>query len=123
MQWQFENGIPIYLQIIDIIGIDIAKGKLKPGSKLPGVRTLALEAGVTPNTVQRALTALKEKGLVYAKRTSGRFVTNDERRIKELRQNRINQILNDFFHNMQEMGMSKGEIIAAVSKWQEKEME
>lgn len=117
--WQFENNVPIYQQIIDKISMDIAKGTLGPGDKLPAVRNLAAEAGVTPNTVQRALTALEEKGLVYARRTSGRFVTEDAERIQVLRKNMTDQIISDFFQNLTQLGMSRDDIIAAVSGWHE----
>ena len=56
MKWEFKNGIPIYLQIIGQIKRQIVSGELAPGSRIPAVRDLAQEAGVNPNTMQRALT-------------------------------------------------------------------
>ena len=55
MEWNFRNGIPIYTQIIDEMTMRIASGAYKPGDKVPAVRELAMDAGVNPNTMQRAL--------------------------------------------------------------------
>ena len=58
MNWEFNDDMPIYLQIIDIIKAKIASGELKPKEKLKSVRELALEAGVNHNTMQKAMTEL-----------------------------------------------------------------
>ena len=65
MKWTFENGIPIYLQILGLLRTEIASGAYPPGGRLPTVRELALEAGVNPNTMQRAFSELERDGLVY----------------------------------------------------------
>ncbi len=75
MNWQFSNSAPIYTQLIGQIRAGIVSGALAPGERLPSVRDLAMEAGVNPNTMQRALTELERDGLVYSQRTSGRYVT------------------------------------------------
>ena len=49
MTWVFDDKLPIYLQIIQILKADIARGKYQTGEKLPAVRELALPAGVNPN--------------------------------------------------------------------------
>ena len=85
MKWQFENGIPIYLQILRKMRTEIASGAYPPGGKLPPVRELALEAGVNPNTMQRAFAELERDGLVFSQRTSGRFVTEDEEALRQIR--------------------------------------
>ena len=45
------------------------------------MRELAAEAGVNPNTMQRALADLEREGLMYTNRTSGRYVTEDKEMI------------------------------------------
>ena len=64
MKWEFKSGIPIYLQIISLLKMKIAAGELPPGSQVQPVRELAMEAGVNPNTMQRALTQLEQEGLL-----------------------------------------------------------
>ena len=63
MAWQFESGLPIYRQLVDRIRMMIAGGEFKPGDRIPAVRELALEAGVNPNTMQKALAQLEKDGL------------------------------------------------------------
>ena len=71
MSWNFSNDVPIYLQIMEHFKVQIASGKLEVGDKIPPVRELALEAGVNPNTMQKALSELERddrdryKGLLH----------------------------------------------------------
>ena len=80
MAWKFNDNAPIYLQIVNTLKRNIASGAYPPGSRLPSVRDLALEAGVNPNTMQRALSELERSGLVNSQRTAGRFITEDHRK-------------------------------------------
>ena len=75
MSWTFKEDRPIYSQLVEHIKLGIVSGEWSPGSKLPSVRDLAEEAGVNPNTMQRALADLEREGLVHSKRTSGRYIT------------------------------------------------
>jgi len=61
----------------------IVSHTLEPNQQLPTVRELASEAGVNPNTIQRALSDLEREGFVYSKRTTGRFVTEDKELITQ----------------------------------------
>lgn len=123
MAWEFKNGIPIYLQIMEGIKTRIAGGLLPPGSKLPSVRDLAAQAGVNPNTMQRALTQLEQEGLLYTQRTSGRFVTEDEAKMKELRSSLSEKYVEELFTQLSRLGMSREEIISEVSRWRPQEDE
>lgn len=77
MRWEFHNDAPIYAQVMERVERMIVSGTLQPGERLPSVRALALEAGVNPNTVQKALTELERGGLIHSQRTAGHFVTQD----------------------------------------------
>ena len=81
MDWNFRNDQPIYSQLTQRLTEAIVSGIYAPGEKLPSVRELAVEAGVNPNTVQRALAELERDGLVFSQRTTGRFVTENENMI------------------------------------------
>ena len=83
MDWTFRGDQPIYAQLMQRIKQGIVSGDLPPGSRLPSVRELATEAGVNPNTMQRALQELEREGMVYSQRTAGRFVTEDEKAIDD----------------------------------------
>ena len=78
MEWQFRNDSPIYTQLTQRLTQAIVAGEFRPGERLPSVRELAVEAGVNPNTVQRALSELERDGLVFSQRTAGRVVTGNE---------------------------------------------
>ena len=110
MSWIFDNNKPIYLQIMDKIKLQIVSHKLAPNQQLPTVRELASEAGVNPNTIQRALSDLEREGFVYAKRTAGRFVTEDLDLILQSRKQLSEEQLQQFVTGMVEFGYKKEEL-------------
>ena len=117
LAWEFKNGIPIYLQIVDGIKIRIAGGSLPPGSKLPSVRDLAAQAVVNPNTMQRAMTQLEHEGLLFTQRTSGRFVTEDEEKMRELRSALSEKYVEELFVQLRRLGLTREEIVEKVESW------
>ncbi len=117
MEWNFESGIPIYTQIIDEMTMRIASNAYGPGDKLPSVRDMALEAGVNPNTMQKALAELERRELVYSERTSGRFVTKEARTLEALKEELAQKYFEEFASKLQKIGMSQADITAALSKW------
>lgn len=74
MAWQFRGHSPVYRQIVRHIRADILNGRYQPDEQIPPVRQLAMEASVNPNTMQRALSALEDEGLLVSRGTVGRFV-------------------------------------------------
>ena len=119
MEWNFKNGIPIYSQIMDEMTMRIASGLYEPGEKLPSVRDLAMDAGVNPNTMQRALAELERRGLVYSERTSGRFVTKEEAVLKTLHEELAKKYFEELAAKLRKIGMSGEEITGAVKRWLE----
>ena len=117
MEWNFRNGIPIYTQIIDEMTMRIASGAYKPGDKVPAVRELAMDAGVNPNTMQRALAELERRGLVYSERTSGRFITNEESVLKDLREDLAKRYFDELAKKLGKIGMDQEDIRSAVGSW------
>ena len=116
MQWQFSNDAPIYTQLIQHIKIGIVTGVFPPGERLPSVRDLATEAGVNPNTMQRALAELERDGLVYSQRTAGRFVTEDNTMINQAKRSLAERHVKTFLEAMLRLGFQKDEIIDLISK-------
>ena len=82
--------------------------------KLPSVRDIASEASVNPNTMQKALTELERTGLVFSKRTSGRFITEDIQMIKSIRNDLAKDQITTFFKNMERIGYTHEEIVELV---------
>ena len=112
----FDNNIPIYIQLVDGLKLDIISGKIKAGERLPSVRELALKIKVNPNTVQKALAELESLGLIYTERTNGKFVTNDEKLIKKLRDEYANNLVSKFISNMNDLGINNDEIVYYINK-------
>ena len=75
MEWKLDDNRPIWMQLQEQLTRKILAGWYHAGEKLPSVRDLAAEAGVNPNTMQRALVALDSAGLTTTNRTMGRTVT------------------------------------------------
>lgn len=71
------------------------------------MRELASEAGVNPNTIQRALSDLEREGFVYSKRTTGRFVTKDKELIAQSRKQLSEEELEHFVSSMTHFGYEK----------------
>ena len=114
MNWQFSNDAPIYAQLIGQIRAGIVSGAFSPGERLPSVRDLAMEAGVNPNTMQRALTELERDGLVYSQRTSGRDVTADQTAIMEARHALAADRVRSFLTDMERLGFEKEDLLSLL---------
>ena len=123
MDWNLTNDRPIYLQLEEILLQAIASGQYPAGSRLPAVRELAAEAGVNPNTMQRALTDLEREGLLYSQRTGGRFVTDETERIRGKRRELAMTQVQNFLTSMKEMGFSAEEIVEMMEQAIRKEEE
>ena len=117
MEWEFTEGAPIYTQIVDQMTMRIASGAYEPGEKLQSVRDLAMDAGVNPNTMQRALAELERRDLVFSERTSGRFVTKDSRVLMRLHEELAKRCFDEFAEKLRNIGMSADEIRKSVSDW------
>lgn len=70
-----EDGVPIYLQIVNQVKYLIASGRLEPGEEMPPIRVLAERLLINPNTVARAYRELEIAGIVEKRRTAGTFVS------------------------------------------------
>ncbi|MCC2592672.1 GntR family transcriptional regulator [Tessaracoccus sp. OS52] len=103
---EFDSTQPIWLQLIAEFSRRIAVGIWPAGERIAGVRDLALELGVNPNTVQRAFGELERDNLVRSERTTGRFVTEDQQLIKSLRRRLATQAADDFVQRGRGFGMS-----------------
>ena len=111
MNWNITAGRPVYVQLIEQLELAIVTGDYPLGSRIPPVRELAAEAGVNPNTMQRALQELETRGLLQTMRTSGRIVSADEQTLHDLRQNRADVCLSEFFLQLQNLGYSRQETL------------
>jgi DNA-binding transcriptional regulator YhcF (GntR family) len=111
MKWELNSDRPVYVQLIEQIQAEIISGNYKPGDKLPSVRDLAAEATVNPNTMQKALSELERIGLLLTNRTSGRYITSDDKMIKNLREESARKQILEFLDKMNQLGFEPDETL------------
>ena len=116
MEWKIRGDLPIYSQLVEQIRLAIVCGSILPGEKLPAVRDLAAEAGVNPNTMQRALQELEREGMVFTQRTAGRYVTEDMRVIDRAKEKLADELIRGFLDAMQKLGYQRAEIVALLEE-------
>lgn len=113
--WNLDESGSIYLQICQKIKTDLVKGLLKSGDKVPSVREYAAEAGVNPNTMQRALSILEGEGLLKSERTSGRFVSASDDEILKLKQAFVSDLAEDLLKSLNDLGIEKADFIKRLN--------
>lgn len=121
MQWELRGDRPIYQQLMEQLTEQIVSGRLRTGGKVPPVRELAAEAGVNPNTMQRALAEMERNGLLYTNRTSGRYVTENEALIRQTREQIAAERIKIFLSGMEQLGFCTADIIALLQQRGEEE--
>ncbi len=121
MRWEFHNEAPIYTQVMERVERMIVSGALPPGERLPSVRVFAQEAGVNPNTMQKALTELERGGLIYSQRTAGHFVTEDQSVIAQAREELAAIQADRFLQSMRELGYSAAQTAELLHRKLERE--
>ena len=106
---------PIYEQLYNNVVRLISAGALKPGDKLPPVRTLACELSVNPNTVSKAYKLLEQDGYICSAVGKGSFVSSNLDALdaeKQLALDKLDHALNSAVN----IGLTKNEIIDRVNK-------
>lgn len=119
MSWTFQADMPIYTQLVARMQELIVSGAYPPGSKLPSVRELAAEAGVNPNTVQRAFADLERAGLIVTQRTAGKFVTEDARAVGAARRELAAVQTRQYLGAMAALGYEREEILNILNETEE----
>lgn len=80
-----------------------------------------MEAAVNPNTMQKALAELEREGLVYSKRTAGRFVAEGTGITAKLQEELVMEYIKNFMENMEKLGYTLDETIAMIQKYSKEE--
>ncbi len=117
MAWNLDKNRAICPQICETICVRIAKGEFGPNERIPSVREIAVEAGVNPNTVQKALTTLTEQGLIYPMRGSGMYVNDNIERAVNL----VNELKRartvEYFEEMDTLGLTVEQTKEYIKEW------
>ena len=116
MDWKFTGDRPIWQQLTEQLTLRILKGQYPPGERLPAVRELAAQAGVNPNTMQRALAQLEADGLAVGSRTAGRTVTQDYGAIEAAAKARGRAAVADCLRVLSELGYTPSDALVFVKE-------
>lgn len=120
----FDTSSPLWVQLLDRLQTRVVSGQWEPGQKLPSVRELAVEFGVNPNTVQRALTELDRIGLTATERTAGRFVTADARQADQQRRRLATDAVDQCVGLLADLGIDRDEAVELFSsRWEHRAKE
>ena len=111
MDFQLDNNLPIWPQLLARMTERILTRRYPPGSKLPSVRELALEAGVNPNTMQRAFAELERLELIRTQRTAGRTVTEDIARIEREKRRLAQAGIDAFWQALAQLGYDRAQAL------------
>lgn len=105
----YKDARPIYEQVVDRFQKLILTGVLEPNTKMPSVRSLAVELAINPNTIQRAYSELERQGFIYAVKGRGNFVAYDEG-LLNYRKKEIFTKLQELIREAEELGISRQEL-------------
>lgn len=110
-----QDGVPIYVQIVQQIKLLVASGRLSAGDELPPIRTLAEQLVVNPNTVARAYRELELEGIVEKRRTAGTYVSEQGSPLAKRERNRIlNERVDHLLAEAEHMSVSIEDLIQIV---------
>lgn len=109
MEWKLTADRPVYLQLLEQFERQLASGEWAAGSRLPSVRELAADAGVNPNTMQRALQELETRGLIVTQRTAGRTVTQDAQKLAAVREQLGQALALEYLRGTKALGYTRAQ--------------
>lgn len=116
MAWQFNSREAVFVQIADRLRNDILIGTYAMGEQFLSVRALAEDAGVNPNTMQRALSVLEEEGLLNSHGTVGRFVTEDSELLKKASDKMRRKTVRRLIEQARALGITSQELIDYIKE-------
>ena len=111
---EFNNNIPIYIQVMEKIKQEIITGKLKPGDKMPSSRDYSNELGINFNTVARVYKEMEMEEILFTRRGLGTFITEAPERIDNLRYEMAKKQIETFIKGMKQIGYTKEDMIRLI---------
>lgn len=118
----YRDKRPIYEQVVEKLERLIISGGLEPLTRMPSVRSLALELSVNPNTIQRAYAQLEQDGYLYTVSGRGSFVTA-ENEWRENKQSKVLKEWQDITRQAKEMGITRQQLAESLRKIYDTELE
>ena len=116
------NGVPIYRQLIQQIEYAILSGRMRPGDRLPTIRSLAVDLKTNPNTIAKAYNELEIRGILATQVGSGTFISNNKPVMEDDSLNRkIREVLARFVQEMRDLGVEKRELVKLIESFSKDE--
>jgi GntR family transcriptional regulator len=109
------NAGPIFEQIGKNVRVQLARGDLRPGDKLPSARDLAATLSVNPNTIVHAYGELEARGIIEKRRGLGTFVREDAP-VETMRKDMLREIAETFVNEVRRLGVESEEAMAALKE-------
>jgi GntR family transcriptional regulator len=112
------NGVPIYRQIIQQIEYAILSERLRPGDRLPTIRSLAVDLKINPNTIAKAYGELEIRGILVTQVGSGTYVSDKKPALEDDSLNRkIREVVSRFIQDMRDLGVETKEAARMVADY------
>lgn len=115
--FNLEDGIPIYLQILKYVKQGIVSGKIKNDDELPSRRVLSAFLGVNPNTIQKAYKMLEDEKIIESHLGSKSFIKFSDDKLPKIRNELIENEIIKTLSSLKNMGLNKDEYISFVDKY------
>ncbi len=109
------NAGPIFEQIGKNVRMQLARGDLVPGGRLPSARDLAATLSVNPNTIVHAYGELEAQGIIEKRRGLGTFVKEDAP-VETMRMDMLKEIAETFVNEVRQLGVENAEAMAALKE-------
>ncbi|MBQ6152290.1 MAG: GntR family transcriptional regulator [Ruminococcus sp.] len=116
MIWVLDKKRPLCPQISEQLCVKIANGDISAGERLMSVRDVALEAGVTPNTVQKSYEQLEQKGVIYSIRGSGWYVSDNTEVARIVLFDLVRSKTESYVKDMRSLGLNNKEILSQIGE-------
>lgn len=113
---EFDNTVPIYLQVIRQIKKDLIQGNLQLGEKLPSTRELAGKYQINPNTASRIYKELEYEGICFTKRGLGTYVTENQNVLVKVKEEIAETAITQFVESMKSIGFTKEDVVRLVEQ-------
>lgn len=119
----FNENYPIYQQIIQRFSQSIVKGEIRPGSRIPSIRDLAVMLKVNANTIQRAYQEMDRAGLIVSQRGMGYFLMDNQEIVGTVKNSMVREAIASFLEGMRALGFDDTQILTELKNQMEKGVE
>ena len=109
----YKDARPIYEQVVDRFQMLILTGALEPNTRMPSVRSLAVELSINPNTIQRAYAELERQGFIYTVKGRGNFVADSTALVKQKKESLLEE-MKRLVTGGKELGIRQTEFIRVI---------